>query len=298
MLQTQALKYFMEVARTGSLRKASLTFFVAPSAISRQIANLEEILGTPLFVRSGRGMSLTPAGMLVQSFAQEHAGQIKHLRAQIEDLSQLGRGVVQLAVVEGATHDLIPRLISSFSLKHPNIEFEVAVVGTHAVAEQIASGQAELGVMFNTPGRDDLKLLARLPQPLQVVFRPGHRVSPYGSLRLEDLRDERLAVPDRSFGIRQLIEDAARNEGVHLNIQYVSNSLQLLKMLVHRSDMVTFLTSSTFVVEKNNGSLASVALDNPVSAHATLDLVCSHARPLTAAARAFLAHSKKEFSTR
>lgn len=298
MLQTQALKYFMEVARTGSLRKASMAYFVAPSAISRQIANLEEALGAPLFVRSGRGMSLTPAGALVQAYAQENAGQVERLRAEIEDLSKLERGTVHLAVVEGATHELVPRLINGFALKYPNIEFVVSVVGTHAVAEQVASNQAELGMPFNVPARDDLKLLARLPQPLQVVFRPGHRLSQYRALRIEDLCDEPLAVPDRSFGIRQLIEDAARNEGVHLNIKRVSNSLQLMKMLVHNSDLVTFLTSSTFVFERSRGTLAWVALDNPVSAHATLDLVCSRTRPLTAAARAFLTYAQKEFIAR
>jgi DNA-binding transcriptional LysR family regulator len=65
LIQPQSLKYFAEVARTGSLRQASETFFVAPSAISKQISNLERELGAALFDRSPRGVVLTLAGQLL-----------------------------------------------------------------------------------------------------------------------------------------------------------------------------------------------------------------------------------------
>lgn len=56
-----ALRYFLEVARSGSLSKASERLFVAVSALSRQIAKIEEQMGTPLFERRPRGMVLTEA---------------------------------------------------------------------------------------------------------------------------------------------------------------------------------------------------------------------------------------------
>ena len=69
-MQTNALRYFLEVARTGSLSKASERLFVAVSALSRQIAKLEDEIGTPLFERRPRGMVLSEAGRLLAAHAR------------------------------------------------------------------------------------------------------------------------------------------------------------------------------------------------------------------------------------
>lgn len=290
MLQTQAVKYFMEVAHSGSLRQASLALQVAPSAISRQVRLLEEQIGTPIFARTANGMDLTPAGEVVLQFVKTHHANIDQLKADLADLSSLERGTVYLAVVEAATNELLPKLINSFAEKHPNIQFHVSAVGSIDVADKVARKEADLGIPFNVQSRDDLKLLARVRQPLRVVFRPNHRLSTKGTLTIEDIRNEHLAVPEPSFGIRQLVENSARNAGVHLNIRRVANSLQLLKSLVRTTDLVTFLPSSAFVVEESKGILVSAALEDPLCSQATLDIICSRTHPLSAAARAFLKH--------
>ncbi|WP_347615130.1 LysR family transcriptional regulator, partial [Comamonas thiooxydans] len=70
LLQDTALRYFHEVAQCGSLSEASARLHVAASAISRQIAALEERLGTPLFERHPRGMVLNAAGEILADHAR------------------------------------------------------------------------------------------------------------------------------------------------------------------------------------------------------------------------------------
>ncbi|MBP0573743.1 LysR family transcriptional regulator, partial [Mycobacterium tuberculosis] len=69
-LHTTALRYFLEVVRTGSIADASGRLNVAPSAISRQIAKIEAELGVALFERRPRGMVASPAGELLARHAR------------------------------------------------------------------------------------------------------------------------------------------------------------------------------------------------------------------------------------
>ena len=102
MIQSQALLYFAEIVRVGSLRKAAENLLVTPSAISRQIANLEEELGAPLFNRSSRGMVLTDAGNALLRYVEDSQVNIRKLRSTIDSLGDLSRGSVRLAVVEAS----------------------------------------------------------------------------------------------------------------------------------------------------------------------------------------------------
>lgn len=122
MIQPQSLMYFAEVARTGSLRQVSETFFVAPSAISKQIGNLEAELGATLFDRSPRGATLTEAGQLLLDYVHANSRDVEHLHAALDDLSSLRHGVVRVALVEAAAQSFMPDLMTEFSRDHPGIQ--------------------------------------------------------------------------------------------------------------------------------------------------------------------------------
>ena len=72
MIESTTLRYFYEVAAFGSVRVAAEKLFVAQSAVSRQIALLEDELGVPVFERHARGMALTAAGELLLRYAQDN----------------------------------------------------------------------------------------------------------------------------------------------------------------------------------------------------------------------------------
>lgn len=290
MLQPQALRYFSEVARTGSLRQASDAYFVAPSAISRQISNLEKELGVELFERSSRGMVLTEAGQLTLQFVRESSTNIDRFRAMIEDLSQLRRGTVNLAVVEGTTSTFLPSVIAAFGQRYPGVRFNVMAVGTHQVAERVACDAADIGLAFNMPSREDLLLLGRITQPMHAIFRLGHFLHTGQALSMAQLDQVPIAVPDRTFGIRHLIERAAHAAGVTLNIVHESNSLQFLKGLVLASEMVSFMPRMMFEREAAEGSIGHAPLDDPDAAKASLDIVSAHGRKLSLAAQTFLSY--------
>ncbi len=288
MLQPQALRYFAEVARTGSLRLASDAYFIAPSAISRQIANLEKDVGTALFERTSRGMVLTEAGQLLLDFVAHTNTSVERVRSAIEDLSQLKRGTVRLAVVEATTSAYLPGLIARFNQEHPGVQFRIRHRGTHEVAELVATDAADIGLAFNIPNREDLRLLGRIAQPMQVIGRPGHPLLTKGPVSMQDLDGAPIALPDHTFGIRHVVERAARTAGTTLNLVHESNSLQLLKALVSCTDLLTVMPRMTFEFEVSQGSLQHAPLNDTMAAQASIDIVAARGRQLPLAARTFL----------
>ena len=90
------LRYFYEVARSGSIREASSRLSVTPSSVSRQIQNLEHEVRMPLFERRARGMSLTSAGELYMAYARSVLAELDRLHSDIDDLRGLRRGRVRI----------------------------------------------------------------------------------------------------------------------------------------------------------------------------------------------------------
>ncbi|MCV9938342.1 LysR family transcriptional regulator [Boseaceae bacterium BT-24-1] len=288
MIQSQAVVYFAEVVGTGSLRKAAENLLITPSAISRQIANLEGELGAPLFNRSSRGMVLTDAGSALLRFVEESSTSIHKLRTTIDGLGNLSRGSVRLAVVEATTSDFLPRVLAGFSHDHPNIHFDVQVCGTHEIADHVSADRADIGLAFNVLGRDDLTLHSRMAQPLQIICRAGHSLAGRTKMSMSDLGDTPVALPARSFGIRYLVDQAAARAKCDLNIRYEADSLQLIKSIACASDVIAFMPPLTFESERAAGILHSIHLSDVASERSSVDVVTSRYRDLSSAARAFL----------
>jgi DNA-binding transcriptional LysR family regulator len=288
-MQLPALRYFAEVARSGSLRHASEVFDIVPSAISRQIAQLEAQLGVTLFERSSRGMTLTEAGRLLLEFVDEGELRTGALRQRLDDLSELRRGTVRLAVVEATAHDFLPRILERFSRRHPGIEFRVSVCATGEIPDRLLSHAADVALAFNSPSRDDLVLRARMAQPLQLICAPGHPLRSRSPVSMRELDGVAAAVPDRSFGIRRLIDQAAAAAGIRLRLVLEADSLQLIIKAVAGSELVSFMPPMTFTRELAAGTVAALPLQGTAFSRASIDVLTARGHDLSHAARSFLA---------
>ena len=109
------LTYVDAVARHGSIRKAAEALNVAPSALNRQILDLEIDLGSALFERLPRGMRLTAAGEVFLAYTRQAISELKAIDSQVEQLRGLVRGQVSVAAVELVVGELLPAAITQLS---------------------------------------------------------------------------------------------------------------------------------------------------------------------------------------
>jgi DNA-binding transcriptional LysR family regulator len=289
MLQPHALKYFAEVARHGSLRMAADLQEIAPSALSRQITQLEKFLDAKLFKRTAKGMQLTEVGLELFLFVEENNRSVDALMQRIEDIDELRHGVVRISTIEGATTSFLPDALARFSASFPGIKFEVVVCGSNDVAHRVGRGESEIGLAFNCPSREDVILQTRISQPLNLVARPDNPILQEGAKTFFQLKGLQFALPNHRFGIRRLIDQTLRASKTEITVAFEADSLQLIKQLVSQTNMVTCLPKIVFERELTNGSLAASLLNDPLCSSASIDIITQQSRASSGAARKFLA---------
>ena len=171
------MRYFVEVARSGSVNQAAARLFVASSAVSRQIAKLEDSLGTPLFERHARGMALTPAGERLLSEARVVLDRREHLIGVASSLERRVENRLVVAIDELYPEHALGALFADFARHFPFVELELLFPLMEDVSRMVQSGAADLGVMwrqevlptelgFQTIGWVPLKLVCGRDHPL------------------------------------------------------------------------------------------------------------------------------------
>lgn len=296
MIETASLRDFREVARQGSLRRAAERLFVAQSAVSRQIVALEQELGVQLFERRARGMAPTAAGRLLLEFADDARVRLDALRAQIHDYEALHRGHVDIACVEGLLAGLMPAFTERFLAEHEGLSLTVSAFGSHRVAEVVAEHAVDFGIVFGGSPRRDLLELAFMNQPLCVIVHPTHPLARKRKCRLADVAPWPIVLPNRSFGIRQLIDRVRAMHRLQLRTVVETNTLAFAWRLVLASDRVTFLPLDSVRAEVAEGRLVAIQLVEPLLAATRVTLVASAARRLSPAAAAAVACMKAMMS--
>jgi DNA-binding transcriptional LysR family regulator len=259
-MQWRALKYFDTVARCHSLRQAASRLHVAPTAVSRQIDQLEHQLGAELLERTHEGVRLTPAGELLADQASRTLRDMERLAARIADLQGCCTGRVSIEVSEGVVAQLLTPALASLQSEYPQLTFDVSIASAGGVIETLRSGKADIGLAYFLPPRDDVVRVATAELEHYAVMAPDHPLAWTSALGLSDIEGYPLAVPDDSFGVRQALNRAARDRKLNMQIAYTTSSLETQKALARQGAAVLLLPLITVAQECDAGQLVAVAL--------------------------------------
>lgn len=228
-LQETALRYFLEVARGGSITVASQRLNVAPSAISRQIASLEDVLGVVLFDRRPRGMVLSAAGELLAAHARREVLEAERVIDEIVELKDGRRGTVRLACTEGFAVDFLPRAIAQFQQRHAQISFQMQVlVRSSEVATCIGEGDADIGISFSRVPVKGVKVEHRQCVPTVAVMRRDHPLAKLEQVSLSQLASYPLALNEVGTTVRDLFDIGCSHQQLRVEPVLTSNFFQAL----------------------------------------------------------------------
>lgn len=240
MKHLRLLRYVDEVARTGSIRKASERLNLTASALNRRIQDIEDELGTAIFERLPRGVRLNAAGELLIRHVRAQLADMERVRSQIEDLSGFRRGTVAIACSHALANDFLPMEIAAYRREFPLVEFDVRVASHSEALRTLADYEVDLAVIFRASAGSGFQTLASAEQRLVAIMRQDHPLAGEGSLRLRDCAGFPAALPDRSYGGRQSLEDAMARSSFRLPAVVESNSFEFLRNYVRFENAITF----------------------------------------------------------
>lgn len=280
LVQDRRILYFFEAVRLGSVRGAADFLDVAPSAVSRQIAQLEHELGTPLLERHRRGVKPTEAGDCVMGYYRQRLSQQEVLLESLQALRGLQSGSVILAIGEGFIDGLAEPL-AKFSTLYPKVELQVNVCGTNEVIRQVVEDEAHIGLVFNPPSDPKIRSHAHHKQPVCAAVSPEHPLAKtQGPLLLKGLDEYRLALLGVSFGIRQIVTQAEQQSGVSLVPTLTCNTFAMLKRFAMHG-AVTLLPTFVMLDELASGKLLALPLACEVFSNSQVHLISRLGRQLS-----------------
>ena len=258
------LKIFLSIAATGSFSRTAILTESTQSSISKAMSQLEAELGAKLFLRTGRGASLSASGRALVPRAEVLVRDADSLADLIASVTGETTGTVKFAIQPSVSWPLVHDLIRVIGQHHPGVRLQVAEGTTHQIEEWLADGRADLGVMSKAPSSDLAESWPLFSIPLLLVSRGDGVSNPAGIVSLAELSTIPLAIPTAPNGGRLLLEEAARRAKLTLNIVLEVNSTHLIKRLGAASELSMVATWPSVSAEIASGELKSRALCDPV----------------------------------
>lgn len=296
-LQDTALRYFLEVVRCGSIREASQRLNVAGSAISRHIAQLEDLLGANLFDRHPRGMVPSAAGEVLATHALKSAHDAERVVHDIQALHGMQRGRVRITTNEGFAVEFLPKLISDFLLLHPGVQFYMSTCPPTECTRRILHGDADIAVTMSRTAENGIQVEHRQPSPVMAAMRHGHPLTQFKSVSLPQMLAYPLVLPETNTTVRQLFDIACSLQGLVVKpVLTASNFSGLCSFLRHHLDSVTISGETSIRYQMQRQELTYVRIRDRSLEMRNMEVQTAAGITLSRAAQAFLQHIKDALS--
>jgi DNA-binding transcriptional LysR family regulator len=196
VFDSRHIKTFHEVVRAGSYSAAARALGYTQPAITQQMKALERDVGTPLFIRVGRGMRLTEAGEALSRHATVILESMSAAQQQMGALTRLRAGRVRLCAFPSANASLIPETLARLAAGHPGVRVELLENEPPESLQRLVRGECDITLAFTYPGLhehvpEELVEIPLLEDQLTVLLPTGHPLARRGSVQLADLAEER-----------------------------------------------------------------------------------------------------------
>ncbi len=236
-MDTDALRWFQQVADGTTVTEVSEVEPVTQSGVSRALARLEAEVGTPLLRKSGRTLRMTLAGTV---FKRHVDAMLHHLDDGIAAVNQLldpDSGTVALAFQHSLGSWLVPDLVSSFRARHPSIRFQLTEVRDELHAPPLGGGRADLEIGIRGPRDPALHSRLVAVEPLRVALPRDHRLAtgPLGrgqQISLATLAGEPFVALRRSAALRKLGDDLCEEAGFRPDVVFEGDDLSTVRGFV------------------------------------------------------------------
>ena len=193
-LEIRHLKLIKAVAQEGSVTKAGRRLHLTQSALSHQLRDAEEKLGTPLFTRLNKRMILTPAGERLLSSADTVLGEIKRAEEDIRQIALSREGILRLSTQCYTCYHWLPSLLKLFQQKYPRTEVQIMVEATRRPIEALLDGKLDLAIVSSPVRNSKLAYKPLFQDELVAIIKPDHPLASRPFLRPQDFLDEHLIV--------------------------------------------------------------------------------------------------------
>ncbi|EGI76377.1 LysR substrate-binding domain-containing protein [Hylemonella gracilis] len=181
-LDLGTLDLYSLVCESGSIAGAAAQGQMVASAVSKRIAELENLAGAPLLTRHARGVQPTPLGQQLLRHAHAILSAAEHLRVDLDEFASGVRGHVRLCASASAVEQFLPADMAVFVRRHPDVRVELRQAASRAVAQAVREGTADLGICGESEDVLGLAVRPYRSEQLVLVVPKGHTLARLSSV--------------------------------------------------------------------------------------------------------------------
>lgn len=254
------MRAFVTVVRERSFTGAALALHLSQSAVSQQVAALEQELEATLLDRSGRRVRLTTAGAALLERAEPLLADLDAARRAVASAEGRIAGELRIASSLTVAGYVLPLALAEFRRAHPEVRLDLRVRNTGDVVQQVTAGEADIGLVEGDVETTRLFLEPLFEDELTVIAPPAHRFAGFEEIEPEELAREPIVVRERGSGTRQIAEAALAARGVdpaRLNVVAEVSGIDAIKALVEAGLGVSIVSMLTIKRELALGTLVA-----------------------------------------
>lgn len=223
-LDHYSLHLFIVVCEEGTIAAASAREFIAPSAVSKRIADIEASFATPLLKRSKRGVVPTPAGQALLRHARELMRGLERLNSELGEYAEGARGHVRMLANISSIMEFLPEELSAFMLANANIQVDIEERFSADVVRGVAEGYADLGICRRSMASGELQFIPYRNDHLAVVVNARHPLAGRSQLAFSETMGYDHIGLSAYATLNTWMQKAASEQGLELRFRsYVSS---------------------------------------------------------------------------
>lgn len=295
-MELAQLETFLAVATYGGFHRAAAALRVSQPAVSARIHALEDSLGTRLFERGPGSFSLSPAGKILRSHAEQLLRQVAIARQAVHELRPVSGGAVPIAASLSICTYLLPDVLKQYQSDHPDVVVSVRSGNSAQVLKMVLDGDVDFG-LARSLHHPEVETISLRDDPLMLVGHPRHPATAHRKISLEQLESLPLIAYDRGSSDWTLMNGLFRRVGRLPNIVLEVETIEACKRMVLRKLGVAFLPQIAVHDELHTRKLLSIEITDAETLRRSLDVILPRHHPLSPSARQLLDRVRAETRT-
>lgn len=286
-----SLQLFVAVCELGSIGRAAEREFIAASAVSKRLSDLEAAVDTALLYRHSRGVTLTPAGESLLHHARTVLFGLERMQGELSEYAEGVRGHVRVHANISAILQFLPEDLGAFARQHSQIKIDLQEHLSSAVLHAVQEGAADLGICNVGMGSNAHDLPSKLYRSdrLVLVVPAGHELQALDAINFEAVLDWDIVGLHANSSISLAMRAAAAAAGRPLRQRIQVTGLDAMCRMIDNGLGVGLLPDRAFELMRSVGRLAAVPLTD-AWAHRELRVVARDFDALPITSRLLVEH--------
>jgi len=234
---------FLEVAKLGSFSRAGQKVFRSQSAVSAQIRQLEQEYGDRLLDRSGKDVTLTPAGRVLFAYAEKLLQMRDESLLAVADQGSTTRGTLVIGANEATCLYVLPDVFAKFCHLYPGVQMSIYRNFSYKIIEKLENGSIDVGIVTLPVNSPILKSHAILRDQLMLMVSPQSPLAKHDVVPVSEIVKQPLLLPKMGFS-RRLMDKLFRPYAAQLQVRMELASVGMIKSFVAAGLGVSLISAS------------------------------------------------------